>query len=130
MGWKTRAAIVVAVCALLVAAVLTAWTAYHPAHPSGNRAEWIVKVTDKARVSYGLLFQDHKYLIYTVGQDGTPHVFEDTDDPYFGKLNSSDYYAAIERGKCYRVTSVGERDPARSAYPNVIEIELYAACWE
>jgi len=126
--WKTRIAIGVMVLGLLAAGVFAFIASIEPDPPAGNRAISIVKVTDKARVSYGVLFQSHKYLIFTVAEDGAAHVFEDTDDPHFGKNNSSDFYAVIERGKCYRITSVGVRDPALSAYPNIIELEP-AECW-
>lgn len=75
-----------------------------------------ITVKNKERVNYE---KSSKYLIYT--EDN--RVFENTDSALYGKFNSSNLYARLEAGKCYRVRTAGIRDSMFSSYRNIIEIE-------
>ena len=79
-----------------------------------------VTVVDKARVSYWP--GTHKYLIYTIDESGTVRVFENTDTLFYGKHDSSDFYARIRTGKTYDFRVAGRRLPHFSRYKNIIEI--------
>jgi hypothetical protein len=83
-----------------------------------------ITVTKTERVTYGVFAQEHKYLIYGYDPDtGEPVVVENVDDPKYGKYDSSNVYALILPGHTYSLTTVGERAPPGSLYPNIIEYE-------
>lgn len=87
-----------------------------------NGQDYVVRVLDKERVSYGALWNTHKYLIYTVDGAGVYHVFENTDSILHQKFDSSDFYARIEVGNTYTFKAVGHRLRHFSMYKNIIEI--------
>ena len=91
---------------------------------STNEKVYTVTVTEKGRTSYNYLFWTvHKYLIYTVDENGTVQVFENTDAPLHGKFNSADYYAKIKVGETYIFKTVGHRLPFMSMFRNIIRIQ-------
>lgn len=59
-----------------------------------------------------------RYLIFT-----TKETFENTDEFFVGKFNSSDLYGAIKANKTYRARVVGVRIPFFSWYRNILNIE-------
>lgn len=81
------------------------------------------KIVWKERVSYGTLFQEHKYLIFTLDEGGYPIVVENTDNYAHGKHNSSDVYAMLEVGRVYKLYLIGKRVPLFSKYPNILRFE-------
>ncbi len=64
-----------------------------------------------------------EYLIFTY-KDGIPYmVFENTDNMFRGKWNSSDFYNRLQVGKKYKFVVIGYRVPFLSMYKNIIKIE-------
>ena len=61
---------------------------------------------------------ESKYLIFT-----DKEVFEESDEMFRGKFNSSDIYNELEPGKTYQVKVIGFRIPFLSMYRNIIEVE-------
>ena len=85
-----------------------------------DREAYTATVVDKQVKRYG---KSDKYLIYTKLQDGKTRVFENTDSILEGKVNSSDLWADIEKGKTYELKTYGWRVPLLSSYENIIGIE-------
>ena len=83
-----------------------------------------VEIIKESRVTYGALWNRHKYLYFTERlDDGSTIVFENTDFFPQGKFNSSDFYTKIKVGERYRLTVVGMRWHYGSMYQNIIEFE-------
>jgi len=115
--------------ALFIACALVAAIALYSAGLSVlqtvNERTFTVRVTDKLRVSYGHLWNTHKYLIFTMDDaTDTVQVFENTDSAPRLKFNSSDFFARIQVGKTYTFTTIGLRLPFLSLYRNIIDMEL------
>ena len=87
---------------------------------NSNKQIYTVTVTDKARVTYGHIYNTHKYLIYTIDGEGAARIFENTDSLLRMKFNSSDFYALIKTGETYEFTVIGYRLPFFSMYKNII----------
>lgn len=87
---------------------------------SYNDHTYTITVTDKERVTYS---GSGKYLIYSTTSDGETKVFENTDDLFRGKFDSSDVYAELEVGKTYEVTVVGYRFGFANWYENIIDFK-------
>lgn len=90
---------------------------------SFNDHEYTVTVTDKDRVVINT--EDgtsSKYLIYTEDSTGQVRVFENTDNLFRFKWNSSDIQASLKIGETYTVEVVGYRVPFLSWYENIIAI--------
>jgi hypothetical protein len=85
--------------------------------------QYTATVTEKLRVTYGHIYNEHKYLILTELGDGTARAFENTDSFLRGKYNSTDFYAGIKIGWTYRFTVAGYRIPFLSRYPNIVGFE-------
>lgn len=108
---------VLAVVFLFASAGLIAATCF-------NDTEYTVTVTDKERVvSRSGDNVNSKYLIFCEDENEDTYVFENTDNLFRGKLNSSDYQGKLKVGKTYRLTVVGYRIPLVSAYQNIIKVE-------
>ena len=89
-----------------------------------NEQYFTVRVTDKMRVSYGRIWNTHKYLVFTLDEEtDTVQVFENTDTTPYLKFNSSDFYARITVGKTYTFRTVGLRLPFLSMYRNIIGLK-------
>lgn len=89
-----------------------------------NDAEYEVTVVKTERVTTGHGSNiKSKYLIYCETSDGTPIVFENTDELLRGKFDSSDIYADIKEGERYRFTVVGLRIEFLSSYQNIIKYQ-------
>lgn len=73
-----------------------------------------ITVSDKERISTE---ESSKYLIFTESE-----VFENTDDLFKLKFNSSDFYAKLKIGETYTVEVYGWRVPMMSMYRNIIRI--------
>lgn len=89
-----------------------------------NKQTYIITVTDKQRVTYGHIWNVHKYLIFTEDEDGVIRVFENTDSFIYAKFNSSDIYAKLKLGSKAEITAVGMRIPGWSMYKNIIDVKL------
>ena len=63
-----------------------------------------------------------RYLIFT-----DEETFENTDELFLGKFNSSDLYSAIKPNKTYRARVTGVRLPFFSWYRNILSIEELSA---
>lgn len=62
-----------------------------------------------------------KYLVYT-----DKGVFENTDDLFMAKWNSSDFHSKLLKGGKFKVSVVGYRLPFLSLYPNIYECKPLA----
>ena len=62
--------------------------------------------------------QKSRYLIFPKNE-----TFENTDELFFLKLNSSDIYGALKEGHRYKAQVVGVRSPAFSWYRNIISVK-------
>ena len=87
---------------------------------SFNDTEYTVTVTDKERVVGN---DSSYYLIFTEDQNGEVLVFENTDNIFRGKFDSSNIQGELKIGSTYNITVVGYRIPFLSMYQNIIEIE-------
>lgn len=79
-------------------------------------------VTDKERIvessgSGENLHVTSKYLVFT-----DTEVFENTDDIFFGKFNSSDVQSMLHVDSTYSAEVVGWRIPFLSSYRNIIKV--------
>lgn len=81
----------------------------------GNNETQIVTVTEKESIRAG---DGNKYLIFTDSE-----VFENTDEVFVGKFNSSDFYRVIKVGTKYEFRTIGFRIPFLSMYKNIIGIK-------
>lgn len=93
---------------------------------SFNDTEYTVTVTDKERVvkiSSDESNSSSKYLVFTEDAQGETIVFENTDNIFRGKFNSSTFQGRLKIGNTYRITVVGYRVPFLSMYQNIIAIE-------
>jgi hypothetical protein len=59
-----------------------------------------------------------RYLVFT-----DKETFENTDELFLGKFNSSDLYGAIKPNKTYRARVTGVREAFFSWYRNILSIE-------
>ena len=82
---------------------------------------YIATITDK---SIKRNSDSDKYLIYTELEDGEILVLENTDELFYGKINSSDIYADLKVGETYTFKVVGFRIPLFSSYQNIIDYKL------
>ena len=89
---------------------------------SFNDHSYSVKITDKERV-YDSKSKVSKYMIYAENKDSDDLVFENTDDFFRLKFNSSNMYSELKVGKTYNITVVGYRVPFLSMYENIIKVE-------
>ena len=78
-----------------------------------------ITVTDKDRiVDPKRKSTSSKYLVFTEGE-----VFENTDDLFLWKFNSSDIQGRLKVGETYSVEVIGWRVQFLSRYRNVVKIE-------
>lgn len=63
-----------------------------------------------------------KYLIYTKDSKDKLEVFQNTDNWFAFKVNSSDIYGQIDIGKTYEATVYGKRIRMNSFYRNILNI--------
>lgn len=75
------------------------------------------EVTVKS-LDHKLMGKTDKYLVFT--EEG---VFENTDDWWFFKWDSSDVQNGLKPGKRFKVRYAGIRWPFFSWYPNIISAE-------
>ena len=87
---------------------------------SFNDTEYTVTITDKERVVES---DSSYYLIFTEDQNGEVLVFENADNIFRGKFDSSNIQGELKIGCTYNITVVGYRIPFLSMYQNIIEIE-------
>jgi hypothetical protein len=85
----------------------------HAANLRSTQEIVTIKVNKAERVGDGN--KSSKYLIFT-----DKGVFENTDEWYYGKFDSSDLYNEIQAGKSYTCTTVGWRIEFWSSYRNII----------
>lgn len=78
-----------------------------------------ITVNDKEHVMYrnGSDLED-KYMVYAEGE-----VFENTDDIFYFKFNSSDVQNELKEGNSYNVKVVGWRIPFLSMHRNIVSIK-------
>ena len=78
-----------------------------------------IKVNDKEHVMYrnGSDLED-KYMVFTEGE-----VFENTDDLFYLKFNSSDVQNELKVDSSYSVKVIGWRIPVMSMHRNIISIK-------
>ena len=106
----------------IVVAVFIFWNLGTVILQNSNETTHTGRVTDKVRVSYGHIWNTHKFLIFTIDDEtNTVRVFENTDSLPYGKFNSADHFARIEVGKTYNFRVVGFRLPFLSMFKNIIE---------
>ena len=85
-----------------------------------NQNYYTVTVTDKGIKRSG---GSDRYLIYTTLENGNIETFENTDNFFYGKFNSSNIYADLIVGGKYKIKVIGFRIPFLSRYQNIIEYE-------
>ena len=85
----------------------------------GSTEEVQVTVNDKEHVMYrnGSDLED-KYMVYS-----NDEVFENTDDLFYFKFNSSDVQNELKVDSSYTVKVVGWRIPVLSMHRNIISIK-------
>ncbi len=87
--------------------------------PRAYRGTVEVTVIDKERITYQEEGQTKsKYLIYTEEE-----VFENTDEPFYLKFNSSDLYGMLKLNERYELSVSGWRLKIFSTYRNIISAE-------
>lgn len=88
-----------------------------------NHSEIItIKVTGTERVTETSgsgkdLTVTSKYLVFTENE-----TFENTDETFMGKWNSSDFQGKFAKDSTYKVKVIGWRIPITSTYRNIVEI--------
>ena len=91
---------------------------------SFNDHTYKIVVTDKERiVEYDGKNTDSKYLIFADSSDGNPMVFENTDNVFRLKFDSSNIQGRLKEGSAYEITVVGVRVPFISMYENIIDVQ-------
>jgi hypothetical protein len=90
------------------------------ANPNCDFDSYDVKITDK---QVKMIEGKDVYLIFSVDDNGKPHVFRDEDTKWLLKFNSSNIYAQLQNGKRYRVKTVGWRWSMKSMYENILKVE-------
>jgi hypothetical protein len=85
-----------------------------------NDHTYVITVTDKERVNKD---SDSRYLIFAEKENGDTIVFENTDNWFKLKVNSSEKQGQLKIGEKYKLTVVGYRIPILSWYENIIKIE-------
>jgi len=77
-----------------------------------------IKVNDKEHVMYrnGSDLED-KYLVYSDAE-----VFENTDDLFYFKFNSSDVQNELKVDNSYTVKVIGFRVPCLSSHRNILSV--------
>lgn len=85
-----------------------------------NQNYYTVTITDKGIKRSG---DSDRYLIYTTLENGSIVTFQNTDNFFYGKFNSSNIYADLVVGSKYKIKVVGFRIPFLSSYQNIIEYE-------
>lgn len=87
--------------------------------PRAYRGTIEVTVIDKERITYQENGQTKsKYLVYT-----DEEVFENTDEPFYLKFNSSDVYGMLKLNEKYELSVSGWRMKIFSTYRNIISAE-------
>lgn len=86
-------------------------------NPNCNIDSYNVKVVDK-------IVKDvdgkQTYMIFTIRENGKERVFVDKDSKLYFKFNSADIYAKMEKGKWFRVRTVGWRLHVLSWFENIL----------
>jgi len=82
-----------------------------------------ITVTDKERITESSGSGDNisvssKYLVFTENE-----TFENTDESWKGKWNSSDIQGNLKKDSTYTVTVIGWRLHFFSSYRNILEIK-------
>lgn len=109
--------LVVLACIILVGSLVFSVVA------SFNDHEYTVTITDKDRIVETSVDEtSSKYLIFAEEKDGNTHVFENTDNFFRFKWNSSDIQGDLKVGETYTIKVVGYRVPFLSWYENIIDI--------
>lgn len=78
-----------------------------------------VTVQDKYTKRYGQNESD-RYVFEILYDNGDVEVVQNTDTLWWGKFNSADFYANIEKGKKYNITLAGWRIPIFSSFRNIV----------
>ena len=87
--------------------------------PRAYRGSVIVLIKDKERINYEDAGETKsKYLVYSDDE-----VFENMDDWFYLKFNSSDIYGQLNMGDTYKIWVSGWRINIFSSYRNIIAIE-------
>jgi hypothetical protein len=87
---------------------------FHPVFMYSTVEYISIRVTDKERV---VLNKSSKYLVYADSE-----VFENVDDIWFFKFDSSDVQRKLTAGE-HRVKVAGWRVPQLSWYRNILEVD-------
>ena len=91
--------------------VLALVLVFSPVYHFGTKTTVKYQVKEKQAVGG----ENSKYLVYT--EDG--RVFRNSDSVWELKWNSSNVYAELEAGNCYRSEAWGLRIPFLSSYQNI-----------
>lgn len=85
---------------------------------SFNEKTYTITITDKDRI---ITHNTSKYLVFGDDEQGTPLVFENTDNIIRLKFRSSNVQGGLKVGKTYDITVVGFRIPVFSIYENIVD---------
>ena len=87
----TKTVIILVILIFVIGIFSSVWLSF-------NDHEYTVTITYKERVNK----DDYsKYLIFGEDENGTVHVFENTDTALRFKFNSSDIYGKVKEGETY-----------------------------
>lgn len=91
---------------------------------SFNAHEYTITVSDKERVySKQGKESSSKYLVFGDDENGNSLVFENTDNIFRFKFNSSNMQGKLKENHTYKITVTGIRVPIISAYENIIKAD-------
>lgn len=102
---------------LILAAMVLALPIYTIAAYQNDRT-WTVTVEGKESIATK---DSHEYRVYT---DKGNFVVQDA--LFAGNFHASDTYRELEKGKTYRIETIGFRIPFFSEFPNILEAEVVA----
>lgn len=85
----------------------------------GTRETTIITVTDKERIQECTTKGcTSRYIVFSEYE-----TFENTDNPFLLKFDSSDLQGSLKEGETYQVSVIGWRVPFLSSYRNILKIE-------
>ena len=109
----TKTVIILVILIFVIGIFSSVWLSF-------NDHEYTVTITYKERVNK----DDYsKYLIFGEDENGTVHVFENTDTALRFKFNSSDIYGKVKEGATYTFVVTGIRIPVLDEYENIIKVK-------
>lgn len=104
----------------LIVLIIIFLSTYNVIAPYALKDNVTFVVTGKERINKR---ESSKYLIFTEKEDGSREVFENEDNFFIWKFNSSDLYGIIQEDKKYNADVYGLRIRFFSMYRNIADIK-------